>query len=301
MDEVVMHRHALLLALAEKLCPSLNGTSSYRLAEMVDLGSLEDPGLAGDDAPWLERGLSSVSSQRLDYWHSELVRLGSLGVSLVDPRDPGYPANLRMVPDRPPFLFVRGAIGEDDARAVAVVGARSAGPEGLATAHRLAQELASRCITVISGLAEGVDTAAHTGALSAGGRTIAVFGTGINTVYPAKNTALADNVTNHGACVSQFWPDQKGARWSFPARNIVTSGLSLGTVVVEASETSGAHLQALAALKHGKRLFLLEHLVSAQRWAREMVGQPGVYPVSSVEEVIVGLETELTTDASVLV
>lgn len=301
MDEVVTHRHALLLAMAEQLCPSLNGPSSYRLAEMVDLGALDDPSLAGEDAAWVEQGLRSVSSQRLDYWRSELVRLEGLGVSLVDPRDPSYPANLRMVPDRPPFLFMRGAIDEDDARAVAVVGARSAGQEGLATAHRLAQELASRCVTVVSGLAEGVDTAAHVGALSAGGRTIAVFGTGIRTVYPAKNRALAGSVAEHGACVSQFWPDQKGARWSFPARNIVTSGLSLGTVVVEASESSGAHLQALAALKHGKRLFLLEHLVSAQRWAREMVGQPGVYPVASVEEVIDGLETELTTDASVLV
>ncbi len=301
MDEVATERHALLLALAEHLCPSLNGPASYRLAEMADLGAVEDPGLAGDDARWVESGIGAVSSQRLDYWRSELARLSEVGVSLIDPRDTGYPSNLRMIPDRPPFLFVKGSLSDADARAVAVVGTRRASNEGLAAAHQLAHELAQRDVTVVSGLAEGVDTAAHGGALSAGGRTIAVFGTGIQTVYPVKNAALADNVVAHGACVSQFWPDQRGAKWTFPARNIVTSGLSLGTVVIEASETSGAHLQAVAALRHGKRLFLMEHLVSAQHWAQEMVGRPGVHSVRSVDEVIDVVVTELTTDTSVLV
>jgi DNA processing protein len=218
-----------------------------------------------------------------------------------DTADDDYPANLRMIHNRPPFLMGRGSLGRDDERAVAVVGTRQASAEGRKAAYEIGRQLAEQSVTVISGLAEGIDTSAHRGALAAGGRTVAVFGTGIEIVYPAKNRALADAVASSGACVSQFWPSTRGARWTFPVRNLVTSGLSLGTVVVEAGETSGARLQAEAALRHGKRVFLLDRLARAQPWARAIASRPDVVAVDSVDQVVAAIAIDLMTDTSVLV
>ena len=294
-------RHARLLAVAETLSPSLNGRTAHRLAEVVEAGALEGGRALPDDQAWVDEALAEIPEARISYWDEVLDRLGEQGVWMVDTADEDYPANLRMVHDRPPFLMGRGALTPDDERAVAVVGTRRPSAEGREAAYEIARQLAARGVTVVSGLAEGIDTAAHSGALSAGGRTIAVLGTGIEIVYPAKNRALADGIARSGACVSQFWPAMRAARWTFPVRNVVTSGLSLGTVVVEAGETSGARLQAEAALRHGKRVFLLDRLVHAQPWARAVATRPDVAAVGSVHEVLTAVEIDLTTDASVLV
>ena len=294
-------RHALLLALAEILSPHLTGASSYRLAQAVAMGAIDGrPGSLADsdDEQWAAEGLSQVSETRVSFWAEELHRLSLRGVWMTDVRDVSYPANLAMVHNQPPFLLVRGTLAPLDSRAVAVVGTRHPSPEGNDASARIAAELTKRNITVVSGMALGIDSQAHRGALSAGGRTIAVFGTGIERIYPAKNRELADEVTRSGACVSQFWPTTTGAKWTFPARNLVTSGISVGTVVVEAGETSGARLQAEAALKHGKRVFLLRSLVDAQPWARDIVDRPGAVAVDSVEEVIRAVDAELPLPVS---
>jgi DNA processing protein len=194
--------------------------------------------------------------------------------------------------------MVRGNIKSTDVRAMAVVGTRHPSPKGLDNASRISRGLAARGVTVVSGLASGIDSAAHRGAIEGGGRTIAVFGTGIDSVYPAQNAELAAQVANYGACVSQFWPAMRGARWTFPARNLVTSGLSIGTVVVEAGETSGARLQAIAALDHGKRVLLLRRWAESQPWAIEVATRPGVIIVESVDEVIDAVDRELLVDTS---
>jgi DNA protecting protein DprA len=129
--------------------------------------------------------------------------------SLVSVLDDEYPRNLRRIYNRPPFLFVRGALDNTDERSVAVVGTRRASPDGLSQAAHLAGELARRGVTVVSGLARGIDTAAHTAALDAGGRTLAVMGTGIDRVYPAENAELAQRIPEQGALVSQFWPARR--------------------------------------------------------------------------------------------
>jgi DNA processing protein len=206
-----------------------------------------------------------------------------------------------MIANRPPILFVRGNLRDADERAMAVVGTRDASAEGVSAASKLACELAQREVTVVSGLATGIDTAAHSAALNCGGRTLAVFGTGISHVFPAGNRVLANQVARSGACISQFWPAQRGARWTFPLRNIITSGLTQGTAVIEASETSGARLQAHDALRHGKRLFLLAQLVTKQEWAKRLVDAPGVTVVNSVDEILAGIELELCTRAPDLV
>ncbi len=220
---------------------------------------------------------------------------------MVDTADISYPVNLRMVHNSPPFILVRGSLCAGDELAVAVVGTRAPSEEGRSKAFEIARELAEEHVTVVSGLARGIDTSAHSGALSAGGRTIAVFGTGIDVVYPANNRSLAGAISRSGACISQFWPSMRGARWTFPARNIVTSGLALGTIVVEAGDTSGARLQAEAALMHGKRVFLPRQLVTAHEWAETMAGRAGVMVMDSVDQVIDSIAADLDAAPTVLV
>jgi DNA processing protein len=189
------------------------------------------------------------------------------------------------VRDLPPFLFVRGDLGAEDDRAVAVVGTRSASADGLSRAGRMAAQLVQHKVTVVSGLARGIDTAAHESALAMGGRTIAVIGTGITRCYPPENADLAERITKSGAIVSQFWPTRQPGRDTFPRRNRVTSGISQGTVVIEASRTSGAKMQARLAHEHGKRVWLIRSLVTDQDWARRMVADGRAAEVASIDEV----------------
>ncbi len=201
--------------------------------------------------------------------------------------DDAYPSNLRMVYDRPPFLFVRGRLEPGDTLALAVVGTRSASEAGLQEADGIARGLVERGITVVSGLAKGIDAAAHEGALAAGGRTIAVIGTGIQLVYPREHADLTERiVASGGAVVSQFWPDSPPTRFRFPMRNRTMSGLALGTVVVEASHTSGARMQARIALEHGKRVFLVRDLVTHEPWAQKYRDHAGATEVASVDDVL---------------
>jgi len=213
------------------------------------------------------------------------------GISLTTVLDDSYPVNLRMIFNLPPFLFYRGELREDDVRAVAVVGTRAATEIGLKRASEMARLLTEHNVTVLSGLAKGIDTAAHRATLEAGGRTIAVLGSGIRRVYPAENQELAQQIAQSGAVVSQFWPDAPPAKYTFPWRNITMSGMGQGTVVIEASETSGAKMQARYALEHGKRVWLLRSLVQEHSWARKYVTERGAKEVESVEEIVTDLRS----------
>jgi DNA processing protein len=193
------------------------------------------------------------------------------GARLVTVLDDDYPANLRLIFNPPPFLFVQGHLERDDLRAVAVVGTREASEDGLRRARKMAAALTAEDVTVVSGLARGIDTAAHKATMEAGGRTIAVVGTGVLTTYPAENRVLAQQIAKRGAVVSQFWPSQPPAKHTFPMRNVTMSGIGQGTVVIEATHTSGAKLQARYAVQHGKLVFLVESLVTEQSWARTML------------------------------
>jgi len=216
-----------------------------------------------------------------------IARLAREDVSLITVLHEDYPANLHEIYNRPPFLWVRGSLAAYDHRAIAIVGTRQASEAGRQEAARLAQALAREGVTVLSGLALGIDEAAHSSALEAGGRTVAVLGHGILTpLYPAANRGLSERIVESGALISQFWPDAPPTRKSFPMRNVVTSGMSVGTVVVEASATSGAKMQARLALEHGKRVFLPESLVLQQEWARRYAERPGATVVRRVEDIL---------------
>jgi DNA processing protein len=188
---------------------------------------------------------------------------GRSDARLVTLDDPGYPPTLKQVAFPPPFLFVRGAIAVEDALAIAIVGSRRATAYGLRMAGRLAGDLAVRGVTVVSGLARGVDTAAHRGALDVRGRTLAVLGCGIDRVYPPENRGLAREVTAAGGLVSQFPMGTPPLPHHFPIRNRVIAGLTLGTVVVEAAERSGALITARLAGEMGREVYAVPGNVSS--------------------------------------
>jgi DNA processing protein len=181
----------------------------------------------------------------------------------LHPDDARYPRLLATVPSPPP-LHVRGAIEPDDALAIAIVGTRRCTPYGRAVAETLAHELAARGVTVVSGLARGIDTAAHRGALAAGGRTIAVLGTGLDVVYPPENRGLLAEIDRAGAAVSQFPEGAPPHAWHFPLRNRTIAGLALGVVVVEAGERSGALITAGFAADLGREVFAVPGPVTAE-------------------------------------
>ena len=202
-----------------------------------------------------------------------------------------YPLNLRNIFDLPPFLFYRGDLRADDTRAVAIVGARQATYAGKERAAEMTRSLVAHGVTVLSGLAAGIDTVAHRTALEEGGRTVAVIGTGILRTYPKENAGLAEQVATAGALVSQFFPDASPTKFSFPMRNSTMSGMGQGTVVIEASSTSGARMQARLALQHGKKVFLLRTLIETNEWARDYSKKVRAITIDHAEDVVSHLKS----------
>ena len=199
--------------------------------------------------------------------------------------DEDYPARLRAIHQAPPVLFARGHVARDDV-AVSVVGSREASVRGLDIAAGVARGLVARGVTVLGGLALGVDAAAHRAALAAGGRTVGVIGTGIDRAYPAANRELQEQVAERGLVLSQFWPGAAPQRHNFLMRNATMSGYGLATVVVEAGEQSGSRAQARIAVGHGRPVILTSLVVARNDWARALVGRPGVHVAGRLHAVL---------------
>jgi DNA processing protein len=208
-------------------------------------------------------------------------------VEVLTPHDAGYPVALRTIPDPPQALYVRGRLRPEDAAAVAVVGARRASAYGVAAAEWLGRELARCGVTVVSGLARGVDGAAHRGALAAGGRTIAVLGCGPDVVYPPEHVDLMARVIEAGAVISEFPPGTEPLPPYFPQRNRIISGLSLGVVVVEGRERSGALVTADCALQQGREVFAVPgSIFAATSYLPHRLIQEGAKLVTTVADVL---------------
>ncbi len=203
----------------------------------------------------------------------------------------GYPELLAQIHAPPIALFVRGLALEAAMPAVAIVGTRRATPRGLAHAGRLARELVSRGIAVVSGLARGIDTAAHEGALDAGGTTIAVLGSGLDRIYPPENAGLCEEIAKRGVVVTEFPYGQDPRPGSFPQRNRIIAGLSIGVIVVEAGERSGALITAARALEQGREVFAVPGPVdeATTRGPHSLI-KAGAKLVESIEDVLVELE-----------
>lgn len=182
-------------------------------------------------------------------------KISQKGWSFYFYSDPDYPESLKSMPDRPPYLFYMGKYEQADVNAIAIVGSRSASEEGRSFAEKLAGELAENGITVISGMARGVDTAAHRGALTAHGRTIAVFGSSLDIIYPPEGREIARKIVESGCIFSEHLPGTKPEGTNFPKRNRIISGLSQGVVIIEAAERSGALSTAGHALIQNREVF----------------------------------------------
>ena len=184
----------------------------------------------------------------------ELEMADRLGVSIVTADSPLYPPLLLNIYDFPPVLYVKGMLSQRDVP-LAVVGSRMASTYGRFTTERLCRELALSGVTIVSGMARGIDSAAHTGALAGKGRTIAILGSGLDVVYPPENKGLFERITESGAVITEFPFSTEPLAANFPARNRIISGISLGVVVVEAGEKSGSLITARVALEQGREVF----------------------------------------------
>ncbi len=221
-------------------------------------------------------------------------QVAAAGARIVALPDPGYPPLLKETPVPPPLLFYKGSLDDMTPGAIAIVGSRRASLGGRKLASYLAGELAGRGLIVVSGLARGIDTAAHKGALEAGGRTIAVMGCGIDVMYPPENEGLARGICGLGALITEFPPGTPPLRQNFPRRNRIISGLSLGTVVVEAAGTSGALITAGFALEQNRSVFAVPGApgIPGSRGTNRLLKQ-GARLVESVEDILEEIEPQI--------
>ncbi len=225
----------------------------------------------------------------------ELCELPRLGARLVRWTDADYPPNLKQIADPPPYLIARGLLEANDTCCVAVVGARAASEAGLRMAQRLGFELAAHGFVVVSGLARGIDGAAHRGALEAGGRTIAVLGCGIDVAYPPEHRGLADTIVERrGAILSELPLGTAPLPENFPSRNRILSGLALGVVIVEAAEKSGSLITARMALEQDRQVFAVpgSPLSGKTRGSNRLLRE-GAVLVECVEDVIEDLAPQM--------
>jgi DNA processing protein len=217
----------------------------------------------------------------------ELKLIEEINVSIVTLGDPSYPDNLRQIYDPPPLLYVRGNLQPGDDLAVSIVGSRLTSNYGRITTERVAADLARHGATIVSGMARGIDSAAHRGALSAGGRTIAVLGCGVDIVYPPENRRLFEEITAHGAVVSEFPLSTPPDGVNFPRRNRIISGLSLGVVVVQANARSGSLITARLALEQNRDVFAVPGNVgmAGSRGTNRLIKQ-GAKLIESAEDIL---------------
>ena len=228
--------------------------------------------MARFDAKQLERELKIASDE---------------GVSIITLLDEEYPYNLKKIFDPPLVLYVKGALKREDAFSIAVVGSRRATFYGLSNASRFAGELIQHGFTVVSGMARGIDTYAHLGAIKARGRTIAFMGSGFNNIYPQENKKLSVDIAANGAVITEFPMDTPPLKQNFPRRNRLISGMSLGVVVVEAGRNSGALITADMALEQGKDVFCLPGQIdSAASFGTNELIQQGAKLVCSIEDIL---------------
>jgi DNA processing protein len=273
-----------------KAVPGIGNVTFRRLLECF-----ETPEAALSATPAALSGVRGVTPAILEairhgswqaFAEAECRRLAASGARLVTFTSADYPKSLFEIPDTPPFLYVQGELRGHET-SVAIVGSRRATAYGLQTTARLAGSLAGQGVTVISGMARGVDTAAHKGALAAGGRTIGVLGCGIDKIYPPENRMLFLEMADKGCLVSEFPLGTLPLAENFPRRNRIISGLSRGVLVVEAAENSGSLITAQFALEHGRDVFAVPGNISfaTSRGSNRLIKQ-GAKLVDCVEDIL---------------
>jgi DNA processing protein len=217
------------------------------------------------------RGIGEETATAISSWEktvnlaAELKRITDYGCHVLTQEDADYPPSLREIYDPPIVLYLKGRLSDRDRNAVALVGSRQTTNYGTETARKLAYQLAYTGVTVVSGGARGIDTSAHQGAISAKGRTVAVLGTGINIIFPAENKDLFDRIAENGAVMTQFPFNRQADKQTFPIRNRIVAGMTLGTVVIEATLNSGAMITANFATEYGRQVFAVPGMITSPR------------------------------------
>jgi DNA processing protein len=234
-----------------------------------------------------EKIATQICSFKKEDLDKELALAREYGLDIMTFEDEIYPENLKNIPDPPIILYVKGRLKPEDKFAIGIVGSRRASFYGLTNAEKFAADLSTRGFTVISGMARGIDTCAHRGALKQGGRTVAVMGSGFSHIYPRENKRLAEEISLSGAVISEFPVSTLPLKQNFPRRNRVISGLSLGILVAEAAENSGALITADFALEQGREVFALPGKVdSPNSFGTNGLIKQGAKLVSSVDDII---------------
>jgi DNA processing protein len=285
-----LNRPSQRLWLALTLTSGLGPTRAKRLVEFfggvegvfrASLTELEAAGLPAEAAQSLATGRSIELAQ------DELGKAASAGIKIVSLDDPEYPPELRQIYDPPLLLYVRGNVAAISQPGIAMVGTRHPTPYGMGMAERLACDLAGRGVVIFSGLARGVDTFAHRGAVSAKGKTVAVFGTGVDVTYPKENSRLAEQILSFGgALISEFPLATFAAPQNFPIRNRIISGISLGVLVVEAAEYSGTRITARCALEQNREVFAVPgNVTNKNSWGPNTLIRQGAKLVATWEDV----------------
>ena len=227
----------------------------------------------------------------------EILLAKKLGLEILTPDDQAYPENLKNIPDPPIVLYVKGKLKEEDKFSLAIVGSRRASFYGLSSAERFAFDLSEKGFTIVSGMARGIDTCAHKGALKQGSRTLAVMGSGFKHIYPPENKNLLEEISENGAVISEFPLDALPLKQNFPRRNRVISGLSLGVLVVEAARNSGALITADFALEQGREVFALPGKVdSGNSFGTNTLIQQGAKLVSGIDDIIEEFSFQIAED-----
>jgi len=270
-----------------------------------------DPTKAFVAAPSELAGIDGLQREAIDglvgfsQWaevDNDLKLIRSAGITLLRYTDTEYPERLRAIADPPPLLYVKGAFAAHDDRAIAIVGSRSASDYGRRVARDLSRGLAAYGFTVVSGLARGIDGMAHETALNSGGRTIAVLGSGVERAYPPEHDKLYQRIAEQGAVISELAIGTKPMAFNFPARNRLISGLSLGVVVVEATEKSGSLITASLAIDQGREVFAVPGEVgsSRSRGAHRLIRQ-GAKLVETVDDILDEIAPQLARQSGAAV
>ena len=286
----VSNRPNQILWLALTLTPGLGPTRAKRLVEFfgcvdgvfkASLTELEAAGLPASAAQSLATGRSIELAQ------DELAKAAAAGIQTVSLDDAEYPPELRQIYDPPLLLYIKGSVPAISRPGIAMVGTRHPTPYGMGMAERLACDLAARNLVIFSGLARGVDTFAHRGAVSAKGKTVAIFGTGVDVMYPKENSRLADQILSlGGALISEFPLGTFAAPQNFPIRNRIISGISLGVLVVEAAEYSGTRITARCALEQNREVFAVPgNVTNKNSWGPNTLIKQGAKLVATWEDI----------------
>ncbi|MDD5730656.1 MAG: DNA-processing protein DprA [Candidatus Omnitrophica bacterium] len=238
-----------------------------------------------------EKSASAIHSLKAQDLAEEFRLASKNGLKIITCNDQQYPAGLKHIPDPPIVLYVKGEWAQKDLLSIAIVGSRNASFYGLSNAADFSRRLSERGFTIVSGMARGIDTYAHKGALKQRGRTIAVMGSGFNHIYPPENRGLCEEISKNGAVISEFPMNARPLRQNFPRRNRVISGLSLGVLVVEAAKNSGALITVDFALEQGREVFALPGKIdSSHSYGPNHLIKQGAKLVSCVEDILEEME-----------